>query len=199
MKEIVSIVLEEVLIKRESLVIAKYPVGLYQARQDLKEILEQNKLGNTKIVGIGGMSGSGKSTLAKYVYNLCLPYFLLNDRSCFLSDVEKKDVRSLQSELFRGVFGYNQALQHMGNTEEGKRIIQSFRLLLVFDGVDHIDQINDLLDIDSVGRGSLIIITSTDRDLLRRTSPDTFLYNVMPLNREHARELFFYIIFFFLN
>ena len=93
MKEIVSIVLEEVLIKRESLVIAKYPVGLYQARQDLKEILEQNKLGNTKIVRIGGMSGSGKSTLAKYVYNLCLPYFLLNDRSCFLSDVGKIDVQ----------------------------------------------------------------------------------------------------------
>lgn len=89
MDEIVNIVIEEVLMKQKSLVVAKYPVGLYQARQDLKEILEQNKLGNTKIVGIGGMSGSGKSTLAKYIYNLCLRYFL-KGRSCFLSDVGKK-------------------------------------------------------------------------------------------------------------
>ena len=43
---------------------------------------------------------------------------------------------------------------------------------------------------DAVGSGSLILLTSRDKDLLRRSSPKAILYDVKPLNRQHAQELF---------
>jgi hypothetical protein len=46
------------------------------------------------------------------------------------------------------------------------------------------EQINSLLVTDVVGSRSLILITSRDQDLLRRSSPKTVLYNVKPLQRE---------------
>ena len=52
------------------------------------------------------------------------------------------------------------------------------------------DQIDGLLDIDSVGCGSLIFITSRDIELLRCPSPKKLLYHVKPLKREHAQKIF---------
>ena len=62
--------------------------------------------------------------------------------------------------------------------------------LIVLDDVDDIEQIDSLLDMDAVGSGSLILLTSCDKDLLRRSSPKAILYDVKPLNRQHAQELF---------
>ena len=43
---------------------------------------------------------------------------------------------------------------------------------------------------DAVGSGSLILLTSHDKDLLRRYSPKAIFYYLKPLNRQHAQELF---------
>ena len=96
----------------------------------------------------------------------------------------------MQGKLLRDLLGCNQDLQHIGSIDEGKHLLRHCRILLVLDDVDHVDQIDGLLDMDSVGRGSLILITSHEKDLLRRSSPKTFLYDVKPVNSQHARELF---------
>ena len=62
--------------------------------------------------------------------------------------------------------------------------------LIVLDDVDDAEKIDSLLDMNAVGSGSLILLTSCDKDLLRRSSPKTVLYDVKPLNRKHAQELF---------
>ena len=82
----------------------------------------------------------------------------------------------------------------MDNTIQGKCILQSslpdLQALIVLDNVDDIEQIDSLLDMDAVGSGSLIFLTSRDKDLLRISSPKAILYYVKPLNRQHAQELF---------
>jgi hypothetical protein len=169
LEKIVVIVLKEVF-KGGSLDVAKYPVGLDHAAEDslIIDILKQSDISDPMIVGIAGMSGVGKSTLAKYLYNLRRPDF--NGRSCFLSDVRKNDLPSLQGKLRRDLLGCNQDLQHIGSIDEGKHLLQHCNILLVLDDVDHVDQIDGLLHMDSVGRGSLILITSRDKDLLIRSS-----------------------------
>ena len=170
LNKIVGIVLEEVF-KWGPLEVAKYPVGLEQAAEDypINEIVKQGELNQTMVVRIVGMSGAGKSTLAKYLYNLRRPNF--NGRSCFLSEVRKKDLHWLQRKLLRDLIGYDQDF----DIDKGKHILRHCRILLVLDDVDHMDQIDGLLDIDSVGCGSLIFITSHERELLRCPSPKTLL------------------------
>ena len=55
--------------------------------------------------------------------------------------------------------------------------------MIFLDDIDDIEQIDSLLDMDVVGSGSLILLTSRDKDLLRRYSPKAILYDVKPLNR----------------
>ena len=62
--------------------------------------------------------------------------------------------------------------------------------MIFLDDIDDIEQIDSLLDMDVVGSGSLILLTSRDKYLLRIYSPKAILYDVKPLNRQHAQELF---------
>jgi hypothetical protein len=183
----VKVVLKEV--ESEPFEVAKYPVGLDQAVKEInEEIKKQRELNGTAIVGIAGMAGLGKSTLATYLYNLNRSDF---SRSCFLSEIRKKDLPSLQRELLRDLLGCD---FYIRDTRQGKGILsdrlRGLQVLIVLDDADHIRQINSLLVTDVVGSRSLILITSRDQDLLRRSSPKTVLYNLKPLQREHAQELF---------
>ena len=81
------------------------------------------------------------------------------------------------------------------NTIQGKCILQcslqQLKVMIVLDDVDDIEQIDSLLDMDAVGSGSLILLTSRDKILLRIYSPKAILYDVKSLNRQHAQDLFF--------
>ena len=60
--------------------------------------------------------------------------------------------------------------------------------MVVFDDVDDKEKITSLLDMDAVEPGSLILITSRHKDIPRALK--SILYDVKPLKRKHARELF---------
>lgn len=186
LEQIVKIVLREV--KWDPLDVATNPVGLEQALEDFQNEIDANQSA-TKVVAIVGIGGIGKSTLAKHLFNLRRSEF---QRSSYLSNVrEKNDLASLQRQLFRDLLGVD---MHIVDTDSGRSIARNslggLRVLIVLDDVDEGRKIKSLLHLDGVGHGSLILITSRDKDILNGSTAKPLLYEVKPMKRKFARELF---------
>ncbi|XP_059066955.1 disease resistance protein Roq1, partial [Cryptomeria japonica] len=187
-KNIVNIVLKE--IQHVPLMVAKHPIGLNEAVEDFENTLELvSGDEGVQIVGIWGMGGSGKTTLAKELYNRRSSSM---ERSCFIFDIrEAKGVlQKKQSELLKGL-GVNEPV---ANIEQGKailaRLLRSFRVLIVMDDVDHVDQLDALLPVkDSLERGSLIIITTRECEVLTSWGIHS-IYKMKALDPINAEQLF---------
>jgi hypothetical protein len=97
----------------------------------------------------------------------------------------------LQRQLLRDLLGKDMDIP---NTAIGKTILRNslkgLQVFIVLDDVDDREKIKSVLDINAVEPGSLIFITSREKDILRGPSSNTLLYDVKPLQRNHARELF---------
>lgn len=172
-----------------------HEVGLKKAAEDFENtIMYTRESQSTKIVTIAGNQSAGKSTLAKYLFDRFREDF---PKCCLLDIVRDGDFLSLQQQLIDDLLtvGHYQ----IRTSREGKDVLRQFlrklKVLIVLDQVDHMDQIDSLLDMNEVGCGSLILITSRDKDLLEVDGEHKFLYEVKPLNREHARQLFCYHAF----
>ncbi|XP_059077016.1 disease resistance protein RUN1-like [Cryptomeria japonica] len=190
MDRIEDTVLREV--RREALDVARYPVGLDKAAEHFQnEVLYETELSDIKVVGIVGPGGSGKSTLARHLYNAKRFEF---SRCCFLSEVSEKKLSSVQQKLVTKLVGF-QPHEHIDNTSEGRSTIQhrlaGYRVFIVFDGVDNMDQMENLLFVvkEVIGSGSLIFVTSRDRGLLASSEIKT-LYDVKLLNVKDSQKLF---------
>ncbi|XP_059075736.1 TMV resistance protein N-like [Cryptomeria japonica] len=187
---IVDTVSKEVTV--EALDVAIHPVGLHQATEHFQnKVLNQTTMNDIVIVGIMGLGGSGKPTLVTHLYNTKRSQF---SRCCYLSDVSKKNLPSLQKRLLTDLLGFQPYL-HIENTSRGRSLLRDrlrvFKVLIVLDEVDNTEQIENLLLVvkDVLGNGSLILVTSRDRDLLARSQIEV-LYDVQLLDIKDAHELF---------
>ncbi|GLJ27780.1 hypothetical protein SUGI_0545170 [Cryptomeria japonica] len=188
LKQIVEKVLEKV--GKKQLYVCDHPVGLLQAAANF-----ENKFlspGDTNVVGIVGLAGSGKSTLATHLYNSKCSQF---ERCCFLSDVSKRDLPSLQETLLRDLL-HDQNLcfwdKRTGRTLLRDRL-RGLKVLIVFEDIDNREQIEYLLFVKNVvGDGSLILVTSRDRTLLQSSpvTPRIEIHDVELLGAKDAQELF---------
>jgi Leucine-rich repeat (LRR) protein len=184
LNEIGQLVLKYV--KPEPFKVARHPVGLGQALEALENEIQRQSA--TKLVGISGIGGAGKSTLAKHFFNLRGWTF---NRFCYLSNVgeRKANLTILQQQLVRALHGNDIDIP---DTEIGKTILRNrvkgFRILIVLDDVDEREQIERLLDIHAVEPGSVILVTCRDKNILKGYNP--LWYDLQPLQRMHARELF---------
>ncbi|XP_059063965.1 disease resistance protein RPV1-like isoform X2 [Cryptomeria japonica] len=178
------------------LVVANFPVGLDEILQDFERNAFDSSE-NIKIVGIVGMGGCGKTTLAKEYYNktrlsIYKCSFIHNVR-----DGSKRDLYNKQKKMLQDL-GFNDAGK-VDNVEIGKAILakrlKSIQVFIILDDVEHQDQLESLLPVkDSLGQGSVIIVTSRESGVLTSWGISS-IYKMKELNREHAMKLFCWYAF----
>ncbi|KAM5569743.1 hypothetical protein ABKV19_016982 [Rosa sericea] len=181
------------LIKRTYLYVATYPVGIKPRVQKIHELLGVEGR-DVHMVGIWGAGGIGKTTIAKDVYNSIAHEF---EGSCFLESVRENSMLDrgfikLQKTLLCEILKETEL--KVPNVARGitmiKERLQYKRVLLVLDDVNDMDQLNKLAgDPSWFGKGSKIIITTRDKQLLTRHSVD-LIYEAKELNHDEALDLF---------
>ncbi|KAH9292706.1 hypothetical protein KI387_042107, partial [Taxus chinensis] len=100
--------------------------------------------------------------------------------------LHKKQRRLLEDPGVKGV--------SFDDTEQGKAILASrlisVSVLIVLDDVDHTDQMDALLPAkDILGRGSLVIVTTTDKKVLQSRDISS-IYEMKKLDPLHAKQRF---------
>jgi hypothetical protein len=182
------------LLDRTDLFVADHPVGVESRVQDVIQLLNNQQSKDTLLLGIWGMGGIGKTTLAKAAYNKIrhdfeAKSFLLNVRDVWEQDNGKV---SLQQRLLSDI--YKTTKINIDTVESGKVILQERlhqkRMFLVLDDMNKVDQLNALCGSrEWFGKGSRIIITTRDDDILRRLEAD-YVYRMNEMDDNESLELF---------
>ncbi|GLJ33694.1 hypothetical protein SUGI_0677210 [Cryptomeria japonica] len=195
-QRVLKSIVDNVLInlRKLPLEVAMHPVGLDQAVADFEMSLRESVRSHSKvqIVGIYGKGGSGKTTLAKAIYNWKHKSVL---RSSFIFNVRdaarKRLLIEKQKNLLKDLRFKSLTFD---NEEEGRHILQShlrsLSVLIVLDDVGDTDQLDTLLpEPESLGIGSLVIVTTRDSNVLKQWGISA-IYLMRALNATHAKELF---------
>ncbi|KAL9382358.1 hypothetical protein Peur_025393 [Populus x canadensis] len=166
-------------------------VGM-DSRMKQIEALLCTQLPEVCFVGIWGMGGTGKTTIAGEIFNKIARdyeghYFLANVR-----ESEKNGGLSrMRDELFSKIT--EEENLHIRTPRIGHPFIKDRicrkKVLIVFDDVNDVDQIEMLLGgCESFGPGSRIILTSRDKQVLKKYADKIF--EVEGLNHREALHLF---------
>ncbi|XP_025656492.1 disease resistance protein RPV1 isoform X2 [Arachis hypogaea] len=166
--KIVGVVSKE--IKRVALPVADYPIGLESQVSKVKSLIFSDGYDGVHMIGIHGNGGSGKTTIAHAIYHLIANGF---ESICFLENVRENSYKHglvhLQDILLSNIFERKNLKST--SVEQGISNIQHWlqqkKILLILDDVDKIEQLQALAGKpDWFGRGTRVIITTRDKDLL---------------------------------
>ena len=163
-------------------------VGINSQLVELESCLALWLNNEVRFIGIWAMGGMGKSTLASVVYRMVSKEF---EACCFIDNVRKKDVLSLQKDLISQILHETNLIK---NKYDGvhmiKKMLQHKKVLIVLDDVDESNELKMLVrKSDWFGSGSRIIITTRDKHLLKEFPVDE-TFEVKALNYEDALCLF---------
>ncbi|CAH8278252.1 unnamed protein product, partial [Arabidopsis lyrata] len=150
-------------------------IGIYSRMlPDIENLIQKQQWG-VRSIGIWGMPGIGKTKLAKAVFDQMSGDY---EVTCFLQNfhetIHKKGLNGLLQEQFKNF--PNQTLQQ--------------RVLVVLDDLkNHLDAESFLGGLFLFSPGSLIIITSSDKQVLSQCGVNQ-IYKVEGLNKHEAQQLF---------
>ncbi|XP_048132184.1 disease resistance protein L6-like [Rhodamnia argentea] len=188
-------------LNKEDLVVPKEFVGVEPHVQAIMTKLNVDyrngkavKIGDTrsKLLLIYGITGVGKTVLAKYVYNQLYHLF---DGCSFLgeiqAEIERRGILSVQNQLISDL--------HHGNAREynsaDKALIhiqnrfRPMKVLLLLDDVCDYTQLSALVgDLNRLGRGSRVIVTSQNPKVLEEYN-DAEGFSLEPMRQDEALKL----------
>ncbi|CAN6574939.1 unnamed protein product [Malus baccata var. baccata] len=159
----------KLLLKTTNLKDTKHSVGMaFRVQEFSTEYLDVGGSPDVQIIGIWGTGGIGKTTLAKAV---CSKYQHSFSGQCYLEEVRSKKEKmvGLQEQLLQDILKHPdiKVSSVAQGTHEIKQRLRSMKVLVVVDGVDDRDQLDDLaIEHNSFGLGSRIIITTRDEHVL---------------------------------
>jgi len=171
--------------------VASYQVGLEETSKELIETLNQMEK-DVGVLSLVGMGGIGKTALAKEIY--CR--FEKNDtfeKKSFLMDVREKAILDLQKQLARDLF--REDVRSMEEFDKCFNRIMDRKVLIVIDDVDQKGQFDQLIpDINKLGPGSRVIITSRDsnvvNNIMRNGNCKYLRHEMAQLSITDSRHLF---------
>ncbi|CAN7034384.1 unnamed protein product [Brassica oleracea var. botrytis] len=151
-------------------------VGMEARIKEIKLLLSQQSDDDVKIIGIVGPAGIGKTSTARVLYNR---FSLDFEFSTFIEDIRgSSEMPSLggshhkyqldyQKELLSRIFNQKDyKVDHLGLV---KQRLRDKRVLIVLDEVDCLLKLEAMANKpDWFGPGSMIIITTEDRNLLKQ-------------------------------
>lgn len=172
-------------------------VGIESRIQEIESLLGSDPQDVcVRTVGIWGMGGIGKTTLAEVVFHRLSSRF---ESSCFIANVreessERRDLYHLRDKLYRKLLGDEKLTIETPTIRDDfvKMRLSRTKVLIVLDDVNDSSQSEFLIGNQvQFGRGSRIIVTTRDMQLLKkRAGEDVKIYEVKELNSEEAIELF---------
>jgi len=152
-----------------------------------RTVLLQQRSSKAMVVGIVGPGGAGKTKLAQDFFNSKRSEY---SGSCFLSDVKESSGISLQRTLIKDLTGSEVQIDTIDQGKDELKMHISrfyastcFHALIVLEDVDHADQMDGVLAVrDILGSNSLILVTSRDKQVLKRARiSETSIYNLTGL------------------
>lgn len=156
--------------------------------KELYPLLNLNCNEDVRVIGIWAREGNGRSALARYVYQKIFKQF---QSHCFLENVKGIphgcQMSNLRDELLIRIQGGYSKMKTSGLI---KTRLMSQKVLLVANNVDKLEQLDALAeDFNSFGPGSLVIITTQDKQLLVSFGIKV-VYEVECLRCFEVRQLF---------
>ncbi|XP_024197247.2 disease resistance protein RPV1-like [Rosa chinensis] len=189
-EEIVNHILKKSVYKSSS--VDKGFIGMDSRVDDLIGNYICPQLCGVRFIGIHGMQGIGKTTLARAIHDQICQDF---DRTCFLSNVremsQNNGLVSLQEKLLSRILMAK--IENIDNEYTRAAMIERrlcrIKVLVVIDDVDRLTQLEKLVGSRNwFGRGSRIIITTTDFQLLKAHDVGA-TYKANGLNFDEALQL----------
>ncbi|KAG7616607.1 Toll/interleukin-1 receptor homology (TIR) domain [Arabidopsis thaliana x Arabidopsis arenosa] len=159
-------------------------IGVYSRLTKIEYLLCKQPGCIIRSLGIWGMAGIGKTTLARAAYDQLSRDF---EASCFIEDFD----REFQEKGFFGLLekqlGVNPQVTRLSIL---LKTLRSKRILLVLDDVRKpLGATSFLCEFDWLGPGSLIIVTSQDKQVLVQCQVNE-IYKVQGLNKHESLQLF---------
>ncbi|XP_039164665.1 disease resistance protein RUN1-like isoform X1 [Eucalyptus grandis] len=190
-KTIVTKVMSE--LKRLFLLnVPKELVGIDDRINDIMSSID-DKLYDTKIIGLYGMGGIGKTTLGKVLYNKLSTHFeyrsfVENSRETY----QRQGIECILNKLIYDIIGSS---GHVSSVDEGIGVIKSRftskKVLVMLDDMDDsTTHLNALVkDRSWLGVGSMVIITTRNKSILDEAK-ECYIYLLNELSMDQSLTLF---------